>query len=81
MKSVLHKCMNCRKVLGHPYKAGDVSPLPYGRLENSIPFPIVGIYFNGALIIKLFDGSITKVYTCFSRARVLDLCTKKLLRT
>lgn len=39
-KSILQKCVTCKKVTGHRYKTGVAPPLPCDRLEDSIPFSV-----------------------------------------
>ena len=64
VKGIIHTCVKCRKVSGHPYKTGDPPPLPYDRLDSTTPFSVTGIDFTGALNVKSTDGTIKKVYIC-----------------
>ena len=40
VKSILHKCVSCKKVTGRPYSAPDPPPLPKDRLREEPPFTV-----------------------------------------
>ena len=63
-KTVLRKCVTCRKVTGKPYSVPDPPPLPTYRLQDSEPFTVTGVDFTGALYVRVYAGKETKVYIC-----------------
>ncbi len=63
VKSVLRRCVNCRKVVGKPYQAPDPAPLPKSRIQELVPFKRTGVDFTGALYVKS-NGQEEKVYIC-----------------
>ncbi|XP_053402669.1 uncharacterized protein LOC128557991 [Mercenaria mercenaria] len=63
-KSVLRKCVICRRVTGRPYTAPDTLPLPKIRVKESPPFSVTAVDFTGALYVKDNTGSEIKVYIC-----------------
>ena len=64
VKSIIHKCVKCRKVLGKSYRTPDPPPLPKDRLKEAPPFTVTGVDFTGALQIRNKDGNTGKVYIC-----------------
>ena len=68
LKSVLRRCVSCRKITGKPYRAPDPPPLPKFRVTEAPPFTITGVDFTGALFVK--EGEYEKVYICLFRCAV-----------
>lgn len=64
VKSILKKCVICKKVIGRPYPLPETPPLVKYRLEESSPFTVTGVDFSGALHVKPDNGGTTKVYIC-----------------
>ena len=64
VKTLLRKCISCKKVIGRPYATPDPPPLPADRLKDSPPFTVTGVDFTGALHIKSKNGQGEKVYIC-----------------
>ena len=64
VKTVLRKCVMCRKVTGKPYSAPDPPPLPATRVSDEPPFSVTGVDFSGALHVKEKTGKEHKVYIC-----------------
>lgn len=62
MKSLLRKCVRCRRVAGKPYSQPDPPPLPSVRVKDARPFEITGVDFTGALHVKKMGDN--KVYIC-----------------
>ena len=60
IKSLLHKCVVCRKVSGKPYPAPDP---PHLRTQDVHPFTFTGVDFTGALYVQR-DKQEVKVYLC-----------------
>ena len=60
IKSILHKCVACRKVSGKPYSA---PPLPQIRTQDVHPFTFTGVDFTGALYVR-HEKQEVKVYVC-----------------
>ena len=79
VKSVLRRCVNCRKIIGKAYQAPDPAPLPKSRIQELVPFKVTGVDFTGALYVEA-NGSEEKVYICLftcatSRAIHLEVVT------
>ncbi|XP_063400009.1 uncharacterized protein LOC134684637 [Mytilus trossulus] len=64
VKTIIHKCVTCRKVTGRPYATPDPPPLPADRLRDSPPFTVTGVDFTGALSITTKNGVVGKAYIC-----------------
>ena len=56
VRSILHKCVVCRKATGRPYQASVPPPLPKDRLREAPPFTVTGVDFTGALNVRNNDG-------------------------
>lgn len=63
VRSLLKKCVTCRKVSGRPYSAPEAPPLPKSRTLCSKPFSVTGVDFTGALFVRSTGGE-QKVYIC-----------------
>ncbi|XP_061168132.1 uncharacterized protein LOC133177057 [Saccostrea echinata] len=80
VKSVLRKCITCRKIMGKPYPIPEAPPLPKDRLREEPPFTVTGVDFTGALKVRKKNGHEGKVYICLftcasTRAVHLELVT------
>ena len=64
VKSILMKCVTCRKVIGKSYPAPEIPPLPKERVQDATPFSITGVDFTGALTIKNRHNEESKAYIC-----------------
>ena len=64
VKSILRKCVICRRVVGKPYPIPDPPPLPKDRVQESVPFSVTGVDFAGPLFVRNSDNSKIKVYLC-----------------
>jgi hypothetical protein len=79
VKEELSKCFWCKRLQGAAYSYPKSPPLPKERVENALPFEIVGVDYTGAILIKNeATGEPLKVYivlfTCATtRAVHLDL--------
>ena len=78
IRTLLRKCVTCRKLAGRPYTAPDPPPLVKGHVEQSIPFEVTGVDFIGALYVR-GEGEF-KVYICLftcavTRAVHLEIVT------
>jgi len=63
VRSVLRKCVTCRRVQGKPYPKPDIPPLPRERVSEQRPFFFTGIDYTGNLTVR--DGRVfAKVYIC-----------------
>ena len=49
VKSVLHKCVICKKWAGGPYQLPEMPPLPWSRVTEASPFLHIGVDCFGAL--------------------------------
>ena len=79
VKSLLHRCVICRKHSGKSYTAPDPAPLPKVRMQDTRPFSVTGVDFTGALYVY-HRGEESKVYICLftcatSRAIHLEVVT------
>ncbi|VDI27843.1 Hypothetical predicted protein [Mytilus galloprovincialis] len=43
VKTIIHKCVTCRKVTGRPYATPYPPPLPADRLRDSPPFTVTAL--------------------------------------
>ena len=79
VRSLLKKCVICKRVSGRPYSAPDAPPLPKSRTLCSKPFSVTGVDFTGALFVRSSGGE-QKVYICLftcanTRALHLEVVT------
>ena len=51
VRSVLHRCVKCRRVTGAPYIAPPAPPLPNFRVTESAPFEVTGVDLVGPLYV------------------------------
>ena len=56
VRSLLKKCVICKRVSGRPYSAPDAPPLPKSRTLCSKPFSVTGVDFTGALFVRSSGG-------------------------
>jgi len=63
VKTQLRQCVVCNRLMGKPYQATDLPPLPRTRVEVSQPFSITGVDFTSALYVRDSTGE-KKVYIC-----------------
>ena len=63
IKSILHKCVVCKKSSGNPYAIPDPPPLVKSKVTYTDPFTITGVDFTGALYVRSTEGE-HKVYFC-----------------
>ena len=80
VKTVLRKCVTCRKVTGKPYLKPDPPPLPKDRVDEPVPFTVTGVDFAGPLYVKNCENTKIKVYICLftcasTRAVHLEIVT------
>jgi len=63
VRSLLRKCVTCKKVSGKPYSAPEAPPLPKSRTLCAAPFSVTGVDFIGALFVCCMEKE-QKVYIC-----------------
>ena len=63
IRSLLRKCVICRKVAGRPYPTPDPPPLVKCRVHTANTFEVTGVDFTGALYVRSSEGEI-KAYVC-----------------
>ncbi|XP_065894153.1 uncharacterized protein [Dysidea avara] len=63
IKSIIRKCVVCKKSSGKPYAIPDPPPLVKSRVTYTNPFNITGVDFTGALYVRTTEGE-RKVYLC-----------------
>jgi len=63
IKSIIRRCVVCKKSHGQPYTIPDPPPLVKSRVSHSDPFTITGVDFTGALFVRTAEGE-RKVYLC-----------------
>ena len=63
IKTVIRKCVICKKTSGRPYAMPDPPPLLKSRVNQLDPFSVTGVDFTGALYIRAPEGE-QKVYIC-----------------
>ena len=66
VKTILRKCVTCRKVIGKTYPKQDPPPLPQERVQETTPFSVTGVDFAGPLYVKNYDNTKSKVYICLA---------------
>lgn len=75
VKTLIDKCVTCRKVSETAYNAPDPSPLPKSRMQQTQPFEVTGVHYTGAMYVRN-AGIETKVYirlfTC-AKTRAIHL--------
>ena len=70
IKSIIRKCVVCRKTTGKPYTIPDPPPLVKSRVSPTDPFAVTGVDFTGALYARTSEGE-CKVYICLFTCAVL----------
>ncbi|XP_071149289.1 uncharacterized protein [Mytilus edulis] len=80
VKTILRKCVTCKKVTGQHYRTPEAPPLPKDRLREAPPFTVTGVDFTGALKVRNKNGKDSKAYICLftcasTRAVHLEIVT------
>ena len=79
VKSVVKKCVQCRKVLAKSYNAPPPPPLPHARINQARPFQVTGVDYTGFLNVKQGEEIIKAyivLFTCaVTRAIHLEVVT------
>lgn len=81
VRSLIHRCVLCRRFEGAPFRAPPPPPLPDFRLKEEPPFSYTGVDFAGPLHVRSFGlTSSEKVWICLftclvTRAVHLDVVT------
>lgn len=63
IKTIIRKCVICRKTSGKPYAMPEPPPLVKSRVSETHPFQVTGVDFTGALFVRTPNGE-HKVYIC-----------------
>ena len=63
IKSIIRKCVVCRRMTGKPYTIPDPPQLVKLRVSPTDPFAVTGVNFTGALYVRASEGE-CKVYLC-----------------
>ena len=82
VRSLLKKCVTCKRVSGRPHSVPDAPPLPKSRTLCSKPFSVTGVDFTGALFVRSSGGErgeqkvyiIMFVYLCQHKSCTLGGC-------
>ena len=64
VRSVLQKCVTCKKTQGRPFEAPDPPLLPKCRVTDAPPFTATGVDYTGTLNVCKNDGTARKAYVC-----------------
>ncbi|XP_053395587.1 uncharacterized protein LOC128555850 [Mercenaria mercenaria] len=64
VKTIIRKCVMCRKVTGKSYAFPDPPPLPRCRVEDTVPFTVTSVDFTGALYVRSKNETEEKAYIC-----------------
>lgn len=64
VRSIIKKCVTCRKVTSKPYQKPDPPPLPRDRVNEDVPFAVSGVDFAGPLHVKTANATKSKVHIC-----------------
>lgn len=81
VRSLIHRCVLCRRFEGAPFRAPPPPPLPDFRLKEDNPFSYTGVDFAGPLHVRSFGLTRSEkvwicLYTCLvTRAVHLDVVT------
>ena len=67
IKSIIRKCVVCRKAAGKGYTIPDPPPLVTSRVNHTDPFTVTGVDFTGALYVRASEVE-CKVYLIPKRA-------------
>ena len=62
VKSLLRRCVTCRRIVGRAYSRPDPPPLPSVRTRDAKPFEVTGVDFTRGLHVKRAGDN--KVYVC-----------------
>ena len=62
VKSLLQRCVTCRRIVGRAYSKPDPPLLPRVRTRDARPFEVTGVDFTGVLHVK--NAGDSKVYVC-----------------
>ena len=81
VKSIINKCVLCKKLEGRPYGTSPASQLPGFRLSDEFAFTSIGVDFAGPVYVKDIyhknadmNKAYIMLYTCASSCAVhLDL--------
>ena len=79
VKTILRKCVTCRKVNGKPYRAPIPAPLQKDRLLEAPAFTICGVDFTGAIYVKEGSNEV-KSYICLFTCAVTRAIHLELVR-
>lgn len=52
VKSVIRRCVLCKRSCGPPYSAPNHAPLPSARVKDIEPFSVVGVDYTGAFTLR-----------------------------
>ncbi|XP_065915563.1 uncharacterized protein [Dysidea avara] len=58
IKTILRKCVICRKTSGKPYAMPEPPPLVKSRVNQTDPFQVTGVDFTGALFVRTPSGEL-----------------------
>lgn len=81
VKSLIHKCVLCRRFEGASFRAPQPPPLPTFRVKEEPPFSYTGVDFAGPLHVRSFGMTTSEkvwicLFTCLvTRAVHLDVVT------
>ena len=64
VKSIIHRCVICRRVSGPAYQQPDHAGLPEWRVTESRPFYATGVDYTGAITVLDVNKKEIKVYIC-----------------
>ena len=74
VRTLIHKCVTCRRLEGRPYSSIPSPPLPDFRVKQSRPFSCTGVDFAGPMYVTTGEKTWLCLYTCCStRAVHLEL--------
>jgi len=77
VKSLLHRCIICRKHSGKPYAAPDPAPLPKARTQGSHPFSVTRVDFTRALYVHNRDEEVKVYISLFTCAETFLLAFRR----
>lgn len=82
VKTIINKCVRCKKLEGRPYQYPTPPPLPKERVEDGEPFEVVGVDYTGAIRVghptSDNDKAYVVIFTCAATRAVHLELTKDL---
>ena len=73
VRSIIYKCVTCRRFDGHPFRPPPPPPPPAFRVNEAPPFCYTGVDYAGPLFVRTRGSSDIMFTCCVTRAVHLEL--------